>query len=599
MLKRKFDKMLTHGMGSQLLLLLIAIVLFFGVFLLISAVFGWSYGWQDIIALFLDPGGFGGAGEHDGFRLIITFVGIFLFSTLLISVFNNIFDNISESAKGGAMRYRVKDHILILGSDSHLMPMLEVLCMASNKKDIVIMTQNAVEPLSAKIKARFTDRRFINHIIFYRGAWDTLEELTTARPQFASKIYVIGEQGDSEHDSMNMRCCKLLKTLCEQSKNRIPCFAMMENGSTIDMYMKEPRPLSTDKLKIDIVNTREYAAEQVLAWTNFLPTIKAEDPQYSHFVILGTGDMAKAVAFTAAHNSHYPRLNGAIRRTRISILSESVREWMENLAAARPKLFERSRYTFIAADGSVEEHLPADDLLDVEWEFIEQRDASPTARKFLEQWALDREHQHLRIAICHSSQSERIAALLHLPQAIYDKDHPSPICIYLDHGGETAMRAMETGNYGIIKPFGPAMGRFSDPLFDDRSERGNFVNAFYLLGKEALKSFDYNEYFDAWYGSKESDKFASTYCANALNLRWSNFDPLGDREPIYEAEHRRWMMSKLLMGLEHEGIVAYDKVPQWKKDNFRNLIDCMIDGYKESGKFPVLEDITKMIWNKN
>lgn len=37
------------------------------------------------------------------------------------------------------------------------------------------------------------------------------------------------------------------------------------------------------------------------------------------------------------------------------------------------------------------------------------------------------------------------------------------------------------------------------------------------------------------------------------------------------------MMSKLLMGLEHVGIVPYDEVPQWKIDNFKNIIDWMLD----------------------
>ena len=587
MLKRKFNKMLTHGTGSQLLLLLFAVIIFFVFFLLVSAILGWNYGWQEIIAMFLDPGGFGGAGEHDGFRLIVTLVGILLFSTLLISVFNNIFDNISDSAKTGVIRYRVKGHILILGANSHLMPMLEALRDEKGKQDIVIMTHGDVESLNSQIEARFADRRFTNRIVFYRGAWDTIEELKTARPQYASKIYVIGEHGDNEHDSMNMRCCKILKTLCAQAKNDIVCFVMMENGSTIDMYMKESKSVSTERLKIDIVNTREYAAEQVLAWKSFLPVIKADDPHYSHFVIFGTGDMAKAVAFTVAHNSHYPHLNGAIRRTRISIVSDGVKEWMENLAAARPMLFERSHYTYIAPDGTELEHLPKEDILDVEWEFIDQRDASPVARQLLESWAADRDHQYLRIAVCHGNQPERIAALLHMPNIIYDKDRPTPICIYLEKGGETALRAMETGNYGIIKPFGPAMGNLSDPLFKSRSKRGTRINAIYLVGKAGIHDFDY---YNAWYDAKESDKFASTYCANALNFRWVNFDPLGDREPLYEAEHRRWMMTKLLMGLEHEGIVAYDKVPQWKKDNFRNLIDWMIEDYKEKGEFPILEE---------
>lgn len=590
MIKRKFDKMLTRGMGSQLLLLVFTVALFFILFLIVSYIFGWNYGWQDIIAMFLDPGGFGGRGEHDGFRLIVTLVGILLFSTLLISVFNNIFDNISESAKTGVMRYRVKGHVLILGSDHHLLPMLEALHEEKERQDIVIMTQNNVETLNEEVNARFADRRFLNRLVFYRGSWDIEEELKTARPHLATRIYVIGEPYDSEHDSMNMRCCKLLKSLCASSQNDIYCYVMMENGSTIDMYMKETKSLSSNKLKIDIVNSREYAAEQVLSWTNFLPVIKAEDPHYSHFVVLGTGGIAKAAAFTAAHNSHYPNFNGAIRHTRISIIGADMKEWMDNLSAARPGLFERSRYTYIAPDGTASHHQPKEDILDVEWEFIDQRDAAPSVRNMLEQWAADSEHQYLRIAICHGKQPERIASLLHLPSVIYEQG--TPICIYLERGGDTALRAMETGNYGAIKPFGPAMGSLSDPLFKIRSKRGIRVNAIYLVGKAGIKDFDY---YNAWYDAKESDKFASTYCANALNFRWVNFDPLGDREPIYEAEHRRWMMTKLLMGLEHEGITSYNKVPLYKMNNFKNLIDWMIEDYKEKGEFPKLEDEYKLI----
>lgn len=589
MLKRRFDKMLTHGMGSQLLMLLFAVVLFFMFFLLISFIFGWDYGWQDIIAMFLDPGGFGGHGEHDGFRLIVTLVGILLFSTLLISVVNNIFDNISESAKSGTMRYRVKGHILILGSDPHLLPMLEELRLKETSSTIVVATNRDVEKLSAEVNARFADNRFMNRLVFYRCTWDVMEELKTTRPQYAKTIYVIGEPGESDHDSMNMRCCNHLKAICEQSKKVVYCYVMMENGSTMDMYMKETRCLSTEHLKIDIVNTREYAAEQVLVGKDFLPVIKADDPHVSHFVVLGIGGMAKSVAFTVAHNSHYPALEGHIRRTRITIIDKSMRDWMDNLIASRPRLFERSHYTYIAPDGSIAvNHTPeSDDILDIEWEFIDQRDASTSVRQMLEDWASDREHQYLRLAICHENQSERIASLMHLPHIVYDMSNPIPICIYLEEGGEIALRAKETSNYGIIEPFGPAMGSQNDPLFERRSARGISVNAIYLVGKEGIGSFDL---LKAWYDAKETDKFASTYCANALHFRWINFDVTGDREPLYEAEHRRWMMTKLLMGLEHVGITSYDKVPQWKKDNFINLIDCMIDDYKEHDGFPKLND---------
>lgn len=578
--------MLTYGRGSQLLLLLMAVIIFFALFLLISAICGWNYGWQDIIALFLDPGGFGGAGEHDGFRLIATLVGIFLFSTLFISVFNNIFDNVSESAKSGALRYRTKNHILILGVNHQLMPMLEALQKEAGKQDIVVMTKNSVEQLNTQISARFAGNRFMNRLVLYHGAWDTLDELKTSRPQYAKKIYILGD-GDSDSDSTNIRCCNLLKTICETATNKIYCFMMMENDSSFDLYMKSDKCISTDKLKIDIVNTREYTAEQVIVEDSFLPVIKGEDPRFSHFVVLGTGGMAKAIAYTVAHNSHYPRLNGEIRRTRISIMGSGMRLWMNNLMASRPGLFLRSRYTYINPDGIEEQHVPEKDFIDVEWEFIDMPDSSPLARKMISSWAADHEHQAVSMAICHENQPERIASLMHLPSIVYDKTHPIPICIYLEEGGEIVISAMETGDYGIIKPFGPAMGSLNDPLFKSRSKRGILVNAIYNVGKTGMDSYNL---YSAWYNGSEADKFASTYCANALDFRWLNFDPLGDRQPIYEAEHRRWMMSKLLMGLEHPCIVPYNEVAQFKIDNFMNIIDWMLDTYKEKGEFPKFKD---------
>ena len=302
----------------------------------------------------------------------------------------------------------------------------------------------------------------------------------------------------------------------------------------------------------------------------------------------GTGGIAKAIAFTVANNSHYPKLNGTIRHTRISIIGSGMKTWMDNLVASRPGLFQRARYSYIAPDGTEERHLPKNDFLDVEWEFIDMLDTSPLARKMIESWAADHEHQALSMAICHSLQAERVASLMHLPPIVYDKLHPTPICIYLENDAEIAISAMESGAYGIIKPFGPAMGNSNDPLFKERSKRGILVNAVYNVGRKGMSNYDLSS---AWYNGTEADKFASTYCANALDFRWANFDPLGDREPIYEAEYRRWVMTKLLMNLEHPCIVPYDEVPPSKTDNFKNIIDWMLDTYKEKGEFPKYKTI--------
>ena len=90
----------------------------------------------------------------------------------------------------------------------------------------------------------------------------------------------------------------------------------------------------------------------------------------------------------------------------------------------------------------------------------------------------------------------------------------------------------------------------------------------------------------AWYSICEADKYSSIFCANAMPLRRACFDMEGDRRPIYEAEHRRWMMSELIMGFApgaktdkkrfiHADIVPFDDLTKEEQDKDQILIDAM------------------------
>ena len=62
----------------------------------------------------------------------------------------------------------------------------------------------------------------------------------------------------------------------------------------------------------------------------------------------------------------------------------------------------------------------------------------------------------------------------------------------------------------------------------------------------------------------------------------------GDRMPVYEAEHRRWMMSMLIMGTRraksaikpdfiHNDIVPFDELTPEEQEKDKILIDAMPD----------------------
>ena len=159
-LHRKIDGLLSEGRGMQLIWLVIILVVSFLVFWGISEFIfrDGFFQWQDIVALYLDPGVFAGAGRHDLFRLFITLFGAFFFAAMLISVVSNIFENISDSYKKGETRYRFENHILILGANHMLIGMLAKLRERFREDDayreihIVIMTTQPVEALRDRLK---------------------------------------------------------------------------------------------------------------------------------------------------------------------------------------------------------------------------------------------------------------------------------------------------------------------------------------------------------------------------------------------------------------------------------------------------------------
>ena len=182
-MKRWLDRIISQGTGKQLYLLtLLCSILFSALFALAYAVYG-DMSWQETVALFMDAGCFGGdEGHHDLFRLLIALVGMFTLNALLVSVFSNIIDNISEKWTNGEVRYRHRNHILIIGAHRHLFNMLQDLSVIG-ERDIVILTDCDVEELRKEMRQLGLSADLLNRITLYRGRRINKRDLMDAYPQ--------------------------------------------------------------------------------------------------------------------------------------------------------------------------------------------------------------------------------------------------------------------------------------------------------------------------------------------------------------------------------------------------------------------------------
>lgn len=552
MIKRFFDRLLSIGEGKQLVWLTVVVLLLYGIFCLIGRI--WGLDWTDVLTLYLDAGNFPIDHQaNDIFSLIVALSGLLILSTLLISVFSNVFSNISEAYRKGERRYRFSGHVLILGGSRQLVGMLNAL--RENKvfdgKSIVVMTSADVEKLRAETEIAVNDTRFCKRITWCHGDRSKEEDLRSVRAANAAAIYLIGEDDEEAHDSLSVFSLDLLERICEGSGAPIPCYVTLEMHASLDIFQYLPNS-SVSRLRPEIIHTGDYIAEQLLVDTQFLPVPSGEE--YLHIVIAGSARAARSFASVAAHICHFPGFAEGKHRTRISFVDAGIRERMDQFVSNHQNLFDLSHYSYVTPEGR-EDMAPRPeygDFQDIEWEFIDSPLASPYLRAELSRWAQDA-GQKLVLAICQEDSDTNLTAALHLPKALYTAG--IPIAVYQKEHGELMEKAVSTGMFGIIRCYGES-GPANDALFLRRSLRGKRVNYLYDLeyGNPPAANED-----EAWATLSFAHKLSSIASANSIPIKLRSFsleatrscmDALddGQLEALSEVEHRRWMTSVLLMG---------------------------------------------------
>lgn len=573
-MKRGFDKLLSEGKGKQFVWLLGLSILVLIIALVVGLVIYRQLQWQQIVAVLLDPGCFGNfQGECDWVLLPLAVFSLIFLSGLLVSTFTNVVENISESVRMGRRRYRVRDHTLIIGAGRQLAPILDAL--KNSDRDVVVMSERR-----PRVKGKY---------IYYCGRRDSEDDLRSARPEYAKTIYIIGEDNESDHDSKTIKAITLLNELTRTAKEKIYCYATLLDRVSSEVYEYSRLTPNGHLLLVDVINDYEYLSQLLMFNTDFLPAIKSGDKRRSHVVIFGNDPIAQNVAYTAAHISHYANFTECGAKTCITIIGEDMRRKLDNLVAARPGLFDLSTYTYVAADGKKEVHTPNRDFLDVEWQFVDTYSTSQLARKMLTDIHDNAEKEILTIVVAHEDPAESTRTVLHLPRPVYSNH----IAVYMEHSADVITMSKQSGMYGDIVVFGAA-GTLCDPLFKNRSVMGQRVNYIYNRAycNPPSKSAE-----EAWYSISESNKYSSIYCAIALPMCERCFDMNGDRSAIYEAEHRRWMMSVLIMGWQagprcdkarfiHHDLVPFDELPPDERNKDKILIDALphiLGGERQAG----------------
>ena len=541
------------------------------------------------------------------YQLLIAFVGTMFFTAFLISTLSNILTNRAASHRKGFLRYWFSDHVLILGGSKVAVGILRSIAADAQqrKKEVVILTNQDAEELWAHIKPLLTEKEQKVKLTIYHGERNMDKELLNSQVDRASVIYIIGEDKESEHDSINVDCWKRVRKHRKCASAMAQCYLLLERNASTYVFNALPRE-DTKTLETTIVNRLDSVAQQVLIGDDKRPEVYTIDrgrvversKMYVHLVVAGMTQMGYAMATTAAHLCHYPNFDEKTGkcRTKITFIDPNAEEEMKMFKGRYPGLFELSHSWFLRDSSDLSNRDNQNklndgfgDFLDVEWEFVKGSVVDDWVRKMLLEWKDDKE-QILTLAFCGEDAERNMAQALYLPQAFFrhvDESRPLTdrdplIWVYQPENSALADTAHEqVGRYMNLLPFGTMTGSF-DSRMGKRLAASKRIN--YLYQNKVFEKMGEPEVLDRlWRGLSYAEKMSNIYAANSIYGKYRSMG-IKEGESVPDAavdilarmEHARWNMEKLLVG--------FSALPKEKRDELNTKLNNNDPNVKEEIK---------------
>lgn len=206
-------------------------------------------------------------------------------------------------------------------------------------------------------------------VTWLNGSRTIEQTLRNVQTEEAYSIYILGEDNEIDHDSINLECWNLVKHVCRDVRRAVQCYLVVDRVSTYHVLQFGKRETDT-WLYLNIINSLENWAQRVLVSREYetdarcgasgkvkYPAIdrdgiSADSDKTVRFVIYGMTQMSYAMASTVAHIAHFPNFRNGKNRTRICFVAPDIREEMDFFLGHYDNIFRLSHASHISWDDS-------------------------------------------------------------------------------------------------------------------------------------------------------------------------------------------------------------------------------------------------------
>lgn len=601
--KRVIDRKLSSGIGEQLVVFIVIFVLSLLLVTFCYWLLGVGNGFVDSVAKsFAD---FFGGDQYSNYAypeetasdiapwvkwvtLIACIVGSIVFQGLLIATLTNAIQSRAEKVQEGNVRYRFKNHYLILGYNESVPTLVSRLCKTGH--DIVIVVSKEVLDCRNNIYDTIGKR---GNVIVLRGDMNSNDDLRSLFVSSAKLVYILGEVSNPNRDLQNLDC---YRTITNTINAKVDCYVQIYEQAIYDMVIHHGED---DIQHFHPYNHEELWARKLLVDTDNIyrkPDFRSVDEnintkpyKYVHFVIMGHSAMGEAMCREMALLLHYPNFAERGIKSKITCIDTNMGQRMQSFIGRHKTLLDSCGYSFHVIDtfGEMTEKswrpVIESDFLDIEFQFIEADPQNMALLQKIDSWSND-DNQFLNIVVCSDSDTYNYQLGHALPQTVYIRN--VPIFLYqrkqCQNGGSHSMQKnIQTFGYEGID------------VTTDSAEIawGKYVNYIYnqLYGGDVVATGEKmnNAAEELWNNLSIDKRWSNIYnaCSILYKLRSIGIENiqqlaskmdilLGNLEVLSEVEHNRWNIEQLIHGYrpttssEHQEILNDQSLKKQYKQLF-------------------------------
>lgn len=549
-------------------------------------------------------------------------IGVIVITGLLIAIVTTYLRTLGDRYKSGTLdHYNWNDHILFLGYDELMLGTLRDLCKLDKK--IVVAVPENVEATRSRIKVSLTETEFALIEVIQCNETDRDDLQKKACVGRGSTVFIIGQPDEATHDATNQKCLDILSELIDES-NDFTCYIYLRNQATLSLIQRQE--FGKDKKGFVWKRTNPFNIYQNIASKlltgfdsgNQLMTLDYQNdkrnlavcPQTNvHLAILGMTPMGMALAKETLMVAHYPG-----RRVKITLVDEKAREEMFYFMGRYKELFKCCKSSFLDLDGK--DSLPPknindeDDIVDVEFEFIQGSIAHPLLMGRIEDWAKE-EEWIFTLAICSNDSPKNMASALYLPRPLLEGEKAIQVWVYQqgdnsleEYGGHDLYKNLHTfsaNEYGandlqdsiaylwaeeVAKAYAKATNGNAGTKWNEMSqyERWSSLNNVRSIITK-LRGLGYEIV-------RDGDTFTLWFFGDSERTRCYSLD-FSDEiiDALAETEHIRWNADTLAKGYRPTNQDEHDKIVKDKsqKKEYRKKFFA----HDDLRKYAALDDDTK------